>query len=159
MLPRDKLLTRPCLSTSQNELCTNYKQNIKVAVPSRLNPMSKALRLRLPGPGARGTQHCVTVNREGQPFAASWSYPQPSPCWGKDKEWEITKQNWAQNNCGYTDVILTNLISWGVINIHWDPCSTANSTRVSKLILRLTASCQIHMAPVTKFVLLLNGQR
>lgn len=32
------------------------------------------------------------------------------------------------------------LISWGVISIHWDPCANAKSTRVSRLIFRLTAS-------------------
>jgi hypothetical protein len=154
MLPRDKLLTRPCLITSQNELCTNYKQNIKVAVPSRFNPMSKALRLHSLGPG-----YSTLSTARGSHLLLLDPIPQPSPCWGKDNKWEITRQNGAQNNCGYTQVILTNLISWGVINIHWDPCATAKSTRVSKLILRLTASCQIHMPPVTKFVLLLDGQR
>lgn len=32
------------------------------------------------------------------------------------------------------------LISCGVINIHWDPCANAKSTRVSRLIFLLTAS-------------------
>jgi hypothetical protein len=39
MLPRDKLLTRPCLGTSQNELYT-YKLQTKYK-SSRFNPMSK----------------------------------------------------------------------------------------------------------------------
>jgi len=63
---KGQALDQTMLKYISEELCTNYKQNIKVAVPSRFNPMSKALRLHSPGPGVLNT-----VNHEGQPFAAS----------------------------------------------------------------------------------------
>lgn len=153
MLPRNKLLTRDTPIASK---CAMYKLQTKYKSSSSKQIHSHAQGSQASFTRVRGLN---TVNREEQPFAASWSYPQPSPCWGKEKELGITKHKGRQNNRGYTEVILSNLISWGVINIHWDPCATAKSTRVSKLILRLTASCQMHMALVTKSVLLLNGQR
>lgn len=56
----------------------------------------------------------------------------PSITW---KKWDLRKEKKNQQ------IMLERyLISWGVINIHWDPWVSAKSTRVSKLIFRLTAS-------------------
>ena len=87
--PNDDLLIKPCMKVyTSNKLCTN---KVLKEVQSRYTPRQYD--------NAQGLIYkgCWPVNHEGQPFAASWSYPQPSPCWKTDTrsyktEWSLKQQ-------------------------------------------------------------------